>query len=64
MYFSVTWAEYYNPDVYRDAGFDKPFEVRQAAYKNPINQKHRQEISSSCIRFFQNIGFLEKAPVL
>jgi hypothetical protein len=50
-YFISTWAEYYNPSVYKDAGFEQPFVVRQAAYSSAICKQHRQKISERCLSF-------------
>jgi hypothetical protein len=63
-YFASTWAEYYNPDVYRDAGFAEPFAIRQVAYTHPICQAHRQHITENCVQFFLNTGILEEKPTL
>lgn len=63
-YFLSTWAEYYNPSVYKDAGFDQPFAVRQAVYNSPVCQKHRQAISTNCLTFLQKQGMISGSIVL
>lgn len=63
-YFVGTWAEYYNPDVYKDAGLEKSYEIREKAFSYPQCRKHRQEVSAKCIRFFVDADILEEEPQL
>ena len=63
-YFFSTWSEYYNPDVYQDAGFEDSYLIRQTAFNNPVSQKHRQKVSKSCIEFLLKTGILNQAPKL
>jgi hypothetical protein len=34
-YLRATWKEYWNPDVYADAGLPEPYEVARAAFEHP-----------------------------
>lgn len=63
-YFSATWKEYYNPDVYKDAGLEEPYRLQEAALQNPSAQAHRKKISEGCIRYFLENNILEEEPVL
>jgi hypothetical protein len=63
-YLKATWSEYYNPDVYRDAGVAEPYDAREAAMESERSRRQRQEISNGCIKFFLKTGILETAPEL
>jgi hypothetical protein len=58
-YFKATWKEYYNPQVYRDAGLADGFELRRHAFDHPWSRRHRQRVSAGCVTFFRNTGILE-----
>ncbi|MER5698832.1 diiron oxygenase [Streptomyces mirabilis] len=62
QFFVTTWREYYNPDVYADAGFDDPWQVAEDAWGDPAQRAHRRSISTKCLRFFLSIGILEREP--
>ena len=37
-FIAASWAEYFNPDVYRDAGVPEPYKVRQAALRSTASR--------------------------
>jgi len=55
-YVSATWREYYNPDAYRDAGFDEPWAVARDAWHHPAAEAHRDEINRFCLRPLVEVG--------
>lgn len=59
-YLEATWKEYYNPDVYRDAGLDEVFDLLDQAWNSSASKKHRQQASFRCMDFFVKEGILEK----
>jgi para-aminobenzoate N-oxygenase AurF len=61
-YLVATWKEYYNPDVYRDFGFQAPFEIQEMAFANA--RAHRKRISEGCIRYFLENEILDEEPAL
>ncbi len=63
-YLAATWKEYYNPDVYRDAGLPEPHDVQEAAFAHPRSRAHRKEISAGCIRYLLQHGMLTEEPCL
>jgi len=63
-YLQSTWREYYNSDVYRDAGIFDPYEVSQRAYESPAARAHRTSVSDACVRYLLNCGILLEEPVL
>jgi hypothetical protein len=62
QFFLVTWREYYNPDVYADAGFADPWQVAEDAWNSPAQRAHRRSISAKCLRFFISTGLLLEEP--
>lgn len=63
-YLRSTWADFYNPAVYKDAGLDDPYEIRQMALAHPVCQAHRQRVSAKVVKYFTEHGFLAEAPAL
>lgn len=63
-YIAAAWKEYYNPDVYRDMGFDDPSGLRRRALLNPGQKRHRQSVSAGCVRFLMENRILEEEPAL
>lgn len=61
-YLTTTWREYYNPDVYRDAGLAEPYKVYQAAFTSEVARAHRKKISEKCVRFLLETGILSEEP--
>jgi len=55
---TATWREYYNPDVYRDAGFAEPWAVAREAWEHPATRAHRDEITRFCLRPMVEAGVL------
>jgi hypothetical protein len=62
QFFTTTWREYYNPDVYADCGFDHPWDVAEAVWQAPAQRQHRREISAKSVRFFLSTGLLLEEP--
>jgi hypothetical protein len=63
-YLKSSWADYYNPSVYRDAGIADSYEVRQAALLNPACVAHRERASAKVVDYFVKTGLLAEAPAL
>lgn len=62
QFFTTTWREYYNPDVYADVGFEDPWQVAEDAWAHPAQRAHRRAVSTKCLRFFLTNGILEQDP--
>jgi hypothetical protein len=58
----TTWREYYNPDVYADCGFGRPWQVADDAWATPAQREHRRRISAKCLRFLLSSGVLLEEP--
>lgn len=55
-YLESTWREYYNPDVYRDAGIAESFRVAREAFVAPASVARRAEVERRCVRILGEIG--------
>ena len=55
---AMTWKQYYNPDVYTDAGIDEPFEVWQDLWTNPVCEAHRRRLDDDRLGTLRNLGLL------
>ncbi|MCM2430687.1 diiron oxygenase [Streptomyces sp. RKAG337] len=62
QFFVVSWREYYNPDVYADAGLDDPWEVAEQAWSAPAQRAHRRAVSTKVLAFLTEAGILDKEP--
>ncbi len=63
-YIQATWREYYNPDVYKDAGLPDPYDLASNAFDSEVARVHRTQITRSCIDFLLKNGILVKEPGL
>jgi hypothetical protein len=61
-YLAATWKEYYNPQVYKDAGIANPFDVAEQAYNSAIQRAHRREVSARCIKYLLTHGMIDDEP--
>jgi hypothetical protein len=62
QFFVASWREYYNPDVYADAGFDDPWQVSEDAWSADQQRAHRRTASGKCLRFLISTGILDREP--
>ena len=63
-YLQATWKEYYNPEVYLEAGLANPYELRNRAYRSERAITHRQRVSQNCVRFLLDHQILLEGPTL
>ena len=63
-YLTATWKEYYNPDVYKDAGLEDPYGLQQRVFADERCRKHRREVSGKCLQTLVKLGALEREPEL
>jgi len=56
---TATWREYYNPEVYRDAGLAEPVAVARAAWSHETQRAHRATMTSRCGRFLADAGIVD-----
>jgi P-aminobenzoate N-oxygenase AurF len=58
----VSWREYYNPHVYRDAGLDDPWAVADEAWRHPAQRAHRRAVTARCQAFLRDHEILDEVP--
>lgn len=63
-YLKSSWADFYNPTMYSDAGLPDPYGVRTRALADPICRVHRERVSEKLVEFFISIGLLLGQPAL
>jgi hypothetical protein len=63
-YLRGSWADYYNPAVYRDAGIADAYDVRQTALAHPAPLQLRREATDKLMRYFLKTGLLTEVPDL
>lgn len=51
-YLRATWREYYNPDMYTDAGIDNAYEQYQIAMQGEYAKNLRNKVSRNCLNYF------------
>jgi len=59
----TSWREYYNPDMYADAGLDQPYELAEEAWQAPAQREHRRRMSAKCLDYLESTGILLKEPI-
>ncbi|BBA97116.1 hypothetical protein RVR_2717 [Actinacidiphila reveromycinica] len=62
-FITSSWREYYNPDVYADAGLADPWEVAEAAWQSPAQREHRRTVTAKCLGFLATEKILPEEPV-
>lgn len=63
-YIIATWKEYYNPDVYKDAGLSQPYDLIDISWNSDLCRQHRQKVSARLIAFLKDKQILLEAPSL
>jgi hypothetical protein len=62
QFFVMTWREYYNPDVYADAGLDDPWTLADELWAAEAQRARRRALSERCVRFLLDCGLLTEEP--
>lgn len=63
-YLRASWADFYNPAMYRDAGIADAYEAREAALASPVTAEFRARVSQKLVGYFLETGILEEVPAL
>jgi hypothetical protein len=63
-YLRSSWADFYNPAMYRDAGIADAYDVRTRALEAEVCRAHRRLVSSKLVGFFLETGILLEEPAL
>ncbi|MFJ9635035.1 diiron oxygenase [Streptomyces sp. NPDC091280] len=62
-FITSSWREYYNPDVYADAGLADPWEAAENAWQSPAQREHRRTVTAKCLGFLAAEKILPEEPV-
>lgn len=57
-----SWREYYNPDVYLDAGLSAPWDLAEHAWDHPRQRAHRRAVSRTVLTYLLDTGILIETP--
>ncbi len=63
-YLRAAWGDFYNPTMYRDAGLDSAYELRQLALSHPACAGFRSRASDKLVTYFLKTGLLAEQPLL
>lgn len=61
-YLVATWREYWNPEVYTDAGLEDPYDLAEEAFQHVGRRAARRELSADLVRFLLDEGILAREP--
>ena len=59
QFVDATWREYYNPQVYGDAGLADPWDVAHEAWAMDAQVAHRERMSARSLGFLREVGVLD-----
>ena len=63
-YLRASWADFYNPAVYKDAGVPDGYEARKFALEAEPCREHRARASKKLVDYFLETGILDEVPAL
>jgi hypothetical protein len=63
-YLRSSWGDFYNPSMYRDAGLEDSYALREASLASPICRAHRERASRKLVDVFLKTGVLAEDPAL
>lgn len=62
QFYVMTWREYYNPDVYADAGLDDPWSLAEELWSAEAQRARRRALSERSVLFLLDCGLLTEEP--
>ena len=57
-FFDATWKEFFNPEVYKDAGLQDAYGLRRDLLANEAVEERRKTLSERCARTLYKVGLL------
>jgi hypothetical protein len=63
-YLRASWADFYNPSMYRDAGVPDAYAARETALSAPCCREHRSRVSQRLLEYLLETGILQEVPAL
>ena len=64
QYLKSSWADFYNPTMYKDAGLASPYDVRRVVMSHPAPAALREAASKKLVGLFLDCGLLAEEPAL
>lgn len=58
QYINSTWREYYNPDVYVDAGIENPYDVSDRIFHSETAKAFRSTVSENLVSYMKKCGIV------
>lgn len=58
-FLNATWSQFYNAQVYADAGLREPFALRRRAFDSAAARAHRATVAAGSLGFLREHGILE-----
>lgn len=59
-YYLTTWREYYNPDIYADAGLEDAYELASRVFDSDKAKAHRAQASRTSLNYLKKCGIIEE----
>lgn len=63
QFLEATWKEYFNPEVYRDAGMDDPYGLRRRLLANDVVGERRSDLCGRAARTLVKTGLLSRESI-
>jgi len=63
-YLRSSWADFYNPAVYRDAEIPDAYATREFALSADVCREQRKRASHKLVSYFLEVGILDEEPAL
>lgn len=61
-FFTASWREYYNPDVYAAIGLGDPWQIAEDAWTSPAQRTRRAALSARCVGYLLTHQILIEEP--
>ncbi len=58
QYLLSTWREYYNPDVYKDAGLENAYDLSEKVFHSESAVNFRRSVSESLTNYMKKCGIV------
>ena len=63
QFLDATWKDYFNPEVYKDAGLDDAYALRREVLKDPAVTIRRKALCDRSARTLVKLGLLTKESI-
>jgi len=63
-FLEATWKEYFNPEVYTDAGLHDAYALRRQVLENPAVEDRKKALFARCARTLLKIGLISEESIV